>query len=49
MTERGVWRRRYSNEVEAAPSMFREREAYLQWCVRADAWAAQQPNEFLDK
>lgn len=39
MTTLGENRRRYSLEVERAPSRYFEPAAYREWCTRADAWA----------
>lgn len=42
-TRVGVARDRYADEVESRPSRFTDPGAYLAWCERADAWAAEDP------
>lgn len=40
MTTKGEMRRRYSREIEPAPSRFTPE--YRAWVVRADLWAEEQ-------
>jgi len=40
MTPIGVARDEYNASVEGRPRRFPTTDAYLDWCVRADKWAA---------